>query len=139
MSGLGIDMNPAKIGRLMRNPSGVAEMLTEEHPDTDDSPAQIFADIINVQRADTKRLAAEHGIDVEINLMSPERAAELLAGTISGDGVELVIVFNELSEKRDRVLREVLDDDEHEEFMAQKHSIMNTENEDEADDGGDGE
>lgn len=133
MSGLGIDMNPAKIGRLMRDPQGVASMLTEEHPETGDSPAQIFADIINVQRADTKRLAAEHGVEVEINLMSPERAAELLAGTISGDGVELVIVFNELSEKRDRVLREILDDDEHDEFMAQKHAIMHTE------DGGDDE
>lgn len=29
--------------------------------------------------------------------MTPERAAELLAGTIDGQGVELLVMFNELA------------------------------------------
>jgi hypothetical protein len=86
-----------------------------------------MADIINVARADTKMLAAQHGVDVAVNRMTPQRAAEFLAGTINGDGVEPVVVFNELSEMRDQVLREALDGEEYDQFIAQKHRMMHTE------------
>jgi hypothetical protein len=124
--GLGIDMGPRAIGRLLRNPSGIAEMLTMEHPDTGDSPAEIMADLVNLMRADTKKLAEIHGVDVEIRLMTPERAAEVLAGTIDGEGVELLVMFNELAEQRDRVLREALDEEEYETFDQQRQAIMHT-------------
>ena len=127
MKGLGFSMAPRQIGKLLRNPSGVADLLTETHPETGESPAEIMADIINVMRADTKRLADLHGVDVEVRLMTPERAGELLAGTISGDGVELVVMFNELAEQRDRILQEALPEDEYREYDRQKRSIMYTE------------
>lgn len=121
----GIDMNPRKMARQMRNPEGIAEMLTDTGP-TGDSPAEIFADIVNVHRADIRRLGLALGVDVEAEIMSPERAGELLAGTVAGDGVELVVMFNEMAAKRDQLLREALDEDEHEEFMAGKQAMMNT-------------
>lgn len=121
----GIDMNPRQIATQMRNPEGIAQMLTEEGP-TGDSPAEIFADVVNVHRADIRRLGMALGVDVEADVMSPERAAELLAGTVAGDGVDIVLMFNEMAEKRDRLLRGVLDDDEYQQFMAGKHSMMNT-------------
>lgn len=121
----GIDMNPRKIAAKMRNPEGIAEMLTEETP-TGDSPAEIFADIVNVHRVDIRMLGLQLGVDVEAENMSPERAGELLAGTVAGDGVEIVEMFNEMAEKRDRLLREVLDEEQHAEFMAGKHAMMNT-------------
>lgn len=121
----GIDMNPRKMARQMRDPEGIADMLTESGP-TGDSPAEIFADIVNVHRADVRRLGLALGVDVEAEIMSPERAGELLAGTVAGDGIELVVMFNEMAEKRDRLLREALDDDEHEQFMAGKRAMMNT-------------
>ena len=121
----GIDMNPRKMARQMRNPEGIAEMLTDTGP-TGDSPAEIFADIINVHRADIRRLGLALGVDVEAENMSPERAGELLAGTVAGDGVELVVMFNEMAEKRDRLLRDALDDEQYEQFMAGKKAMMNT-------------
>jgi len=127
MNGLNLNMSPQQIGRMMRNPSNIADLLTDEHPQTGDSPAEIFADIINVQRMDIKRLAQVHDVDVSISRMTPERAAELLAGTIGGDGIELVVMFNELAEKRDKVLCETLDDGDYSDFMARKHTMMNTE------------
>jgi len=126
MSGLGFDMNPGDVARMMRDPSHIEGMLCEEHPETGDSAAQIFADIINIQRADIKKLAEQHDVAISIDLMEPDRAAELLAGTISGNGIELVLMFNELAEQRDAVLRDVMGEDEYEAFMAQKHGIMNT-------------
>lgn len=121
----GIDMNPRKMASTMRDPEGIAEMLQESGA-TGDSPAEIFADIINVIRADTRRLGLALGVDVDAGHMTPERAGQLLAGTVAGDGVELVVMFNELAEKRDDLLRDQLDAEEYEAFMAAKHEMMHT-------------
>ncbi|AFD02290.1 putative protein 9 [Haloarcula hispanica icosahedral virus 2] len=121
----GIDMNPRKMAATMRDPEGIAEMLQESGPNGD-SPAEIFADIINVIRADTRRLGLALGVDVDAGHMTPQRAGQLLAGTVAGDGVELVVMFNELAERRDELLRDQLDDDEYEAFMAAKHEMMHT-------------
>lgn len=121
------EMNPAQIMQLLNNPSGVADLLIEHHPETGDSPAEIVADVINVMRADTKRLAEYHGVSIEVQLMSPERAAELLAGCIEGDGIDLLLVFNELADQRAKILREAIGEDEYAVFEEQKRAIMHTE------------
>ena len=121
----GIDMNPRKMARQMRNPEGIAKMLNESGP-TGDSPAEIFADIVNVHRADIRRLGLVLGVDVEAERMSPEGAADLLAGTVAGDGVEIVKMFNEMAEKRNELLKEALDEEEHQQFMEAKHGMMHT-------------
>lgn len=121
----GIDMNPRKMATKLRKPERIADMLMAD-TGTGDSAAQVFADVVNVHRADIRRLGMELGVDVEAENMTEQRAADLLAGVVSGDGVELVIVFNEMAAKRDQLLREVLDDDEHSEFMKAKHDMMHT-------------
>ena len=115
-----------EIASLMRDPTGIAELLTEEHPETGDSPAKILADIVNTTRADNRRIGQAVGVEIEANMMTPEKAADLLAGTVGGDGIELVLMFNELAEQRAKILRELLDEDELETFEAQKHAIMHT-------------
>jgi hypothetical protein len=126
MTGIGIQMSQKEILKYLRDPSGIAELLLEVDEETGDSPAEVFADLINVMRADTARIAAAHDVDVDVELMTPERAAELLAGTLDGQGVELVKCFNAEAERRDKILRELLDEEEHEQFMALKHQRMNT-------------
>lgn len=121
------DIHPQKVVQMMTDNSKLAAMTREELPGMGISPAAIFADIINVERADTKRLAEFHDVDMSIQMMSEERAAELMAGTVDGNGVEVLKVFNDLAEKRDKLLREVLDDDEHSEFMDAKTSAMYSE------------
>lgn len=124
------DVSPARLAGMMRDPSRIAGFLTQEVPGVGASGAAIVADIINVQRADVKKLAEAHDVDVEIKRMSEERAAELVAGIVDGDAVELVEVFNELAEKRDKVLQEVLESREYQEFMSAKTEIMLTDDPD---------
>lgn len=120
------NVNPRQVAMMLRSPGKLAEMMQQDVGGMGASPAEIMADIVNVQRADTKRLADVHDVDVDVQLMSPERASDLLAGVVDGDGVEIVLLFNELARKRDMVLREALDDDEYQEFMAQKVRFMHT-------------
>lgn len=127
MNDLPMDLGPADITKLLRDPNGVAKLLVETNPQTGDSPAMLVADVINVIRADTKMLAQQQGVEIEINMMTPDRAAELLAGVVGGDGADLLVVFNELSEQRDKILRETMDEDAYEQFLEQKHEIMHTE------------
>lgn len=122
------DIDPRMVARMMRSTDRLAGMLQQEAPGMDATPAAIFADVVNVIRADTKRLAEVHGIELEIEMMSEDRAAELIAGVTDGDGVKIVRVFNEMSEKRDEILKEVLEPDEYEQFMAAKTAAMHTSN-----------
>lgn len=108
---------------MLRDPSGVEDMLLDP-AGTGDSPAAVLADLINMMRADAARLAAEHGIDQDVKRMTPDRAAELLAGSINGDGVEIVHVFNDVADQRDAVLCDVLDDDAYDEFIAAKEASL---------------
>lgn len=125
--GFGQDLrNMRGIVSLLNDPSGVADLLTESHPETDDSPAEILADIVNTTRADNRRIGQTIGVEIEAELMTPEKAADLLAGTVGGDGIDLVVMFNELADQRERILRELLDADEYEEFRQQKLAIMHT-------------
>lgn len=120
------NVNPRQVAMMLRNPSQIAEAMQQDVGGMGASPAEIMADTINVLRADTKRLADVHDVDVDVQLMSPERASDLLAGVLEGDGIEIVLLFNELARKRDMVLREALDADEYDEFMDQKVRFMHT-------------
>lgn len=127
-TGLGFNLTgPDAIRKLMSDPSNLADLLMQSHGETGDSPADIFADTINMIRADTARIADAVGADAEQpERMTPGVAADLLAGTVSGDGVELVEMFNKEATRRDRVLQEVLPDDEYNEFEATKEAIKFT-------------
>lgn len=129
LAGLGLDVNPARIATLIRNPENIAELLCETTA-TGDSPAEIMADIINFMRADVARLGRAHDVEVEVDLMTPERAAELLAGVVAGDGVALVETFNREAGRRDAVLAAVLDESEYEDHEELKASIRHTGEED---------
>lgn len=125
-SPFGGDMSPQRMARYLRSPGRVSSMMQEEMPGWDATPAEILADIVNVMRADTRRLAEVHDVDVEANLMTDDRAADLIAGILDGDGVELVRAFNEVAENRNDILREVLSEDEYDAYMEQKTSVMHT-------------
>lgn len=125
--GLNIDMNPQQVLGLMNSPEGVAEMLTEASDETGDSPADIMADVINIQRLDAKMLARQQGVNLSINEMTPERAAELLAGVIQGNGVDLLMVFNELENQHHEILRECMGQESFDRFTrAKRRSLYST-------------
>lgn len=100
------------IASLVNDPSTVADLLTETSNETGDSPADVLADLINEQRLDTWRLAKHHGVECEIHKITPERVADLLAGVITGEWDALLTLFVDEADRRERVLRAVLEDDE---------------------------
>lgn len=120
------DVNPREVAMSLRNPSRLASLLTEDVPGIEASSAEVLADIINVHRADVRRLGQVHDVDIDVDLMTEQRAADLVAGIVDGNGMELVEVFNELAEKRNQILVAALDDEEHSQFMSQKVAMMNT-------------
>lgn len=121
------DVPPQMVARYLKSPDRLASMLNSmDVGESGTSPAEILADIVNAHRADTKRLADAVGVEMEVSLMTPDRAADLLAGITDGQGVELIEVFNDLAHGRDRVLRELLDEEEYQAFMESKVEAMHT-------------
>lgn len=132
----GGDVRPGQVARYMKRPGRLASLLQEDPGGWGATPAAIFADIVTVLRADQRRLAAVHGIEIEAEVMSEDRAAELIAGVVDGDALDIVLIFNELARQRDEVLREALDEDEYQAFMAAKTSEMHTDDPETWDDDG---
>lgn len=131
------DMDPRKMARMLRSTDRIGSLMQEKAPGWEATPAEIVADIVNVQRADVKRMAdaldvedPDTGEPIEIEMMSDDRAADLMAGITDGDALDVVLVFNELARKRDLVLKELLAESQHREFMRNKTSVMYTDDPD---------
>ncbi|APW99397.1 hypothetical protein CHINAEXTREME_17185 [Halobiforma lacisalsi AJ5] len=124
-SSLGIDMTPQGIASSLSDPDQIAQMLLQEG-DNGDSPADIMADLINMQRADLRRIGAEHGVEVDLEMVTPEKMAFYVAGIVNGDWEPLLELFNEQAEEREKLLDELLDADELEQFTAAKERAKNT-------------
>ena len=122
--------NPRELMTLLQNPSRIATLLTNK-TESGYSAAEIFADVFTVLRADTARIAQYHGIDMEVEKMSEDRAAELLASVVSGQGDELIAAFYREADRRNEIIEELLDEDEYEAFMQQKIGALETEADDE--------
>lgn len=111
------------------NSGGIKNLLLRENyqdPETGHtySQAALIADIINVMRMDTKQMAALHGIDVEVDKMQPERAAELIENIASDNGVDIVEVFQDIEDQRDLILKQKLSEDQHEQYMEFKRGML---------------
>lgn len=91
------------------------------------SQADLIADVVNVLRMDAKQIAAMHGVEVEANKMSSERAAQLMAA-VAGDsgGVDLIEVFQDIENKNDATLQKLMDEGQHEAYMAFKEDMLNS-------------
>ena len=103
----------------------VEDRLREDLDSVGTSPAGMLADVVNVMRADIKTLANIHGVEVSVDQMTEERAAEVLSGLMHGDPA-LVEVFNEMAHKRQRIVLEALDEEVAESYVASKRAVMNS-------------
>lgn len=88
------------------------------------SQAEIVADMFNIMRLDTKALGQAAGVDIEVRRMSPERCAELLQGLVRGEDFGLIQRFNDLEDKRERVLLELTDEETVREHRETKLSVL---------------
>jgi hypothetical protein len=91
------------------------------------SQADLLADIVNVMRMDTKQMAALHGIDIEVDKMQPDRAAELvesMAGNGEGSGLDIIDVFQEIEDQRDLLFQQEMTDDQYDQYMTFKARML---------------
>lgn len=101
-------------------------MLRQDNGQLGTSPAGLLADVINMMRVDVKMFGVLHGVDIEIEEMTEERAASLLEALVRGDP-ELLEVTNEISHKRQTVILEAIDDEDMRAFyLGQKTGMMNS-------------
>lgn len=115
---------------VLNSPDGLKQMMMRPAFQTEDgyefSQADLIADVVNILRMDTKRIAQAHGIDIEIQRMSDERAASLLQDIAKGDGMGLVEVFDDIEDKRMQILAELEGEDAVDDYSEMKQSLLNT-------------
>jgi len=118
------------IMQTLNSENGLAKMMQqpafEGEAGNEFSQADLIADVINILRMDTKRIAEATGIDIEISKMTPERAAELLQGVAKGDDLGLIDIFDEIEDQRMKVLEELEGGDAVDEYVMDKTAILNT-------------
>jgi hypothetical protein len=101
-------------------------MLRQNNAQLGTSQAGLLADVINMMRVDVKMFGVLHGVDIEVEEMTEERAASLLEALVRGDP-ELLEVTNEIAHKRQTVILEALDDEGMREYyLGEKASMMNS-------------
>lgn len=123
-------MELGTIMQTLNSENGLAKMMQEPafegEAGNEFSQADLIADVINILRMDTKRIADAADVDLEISKMTPERAAELLQGVAKGDDLGLIDIFDQIEDQRMRVLAELESEDAVDEYVMQKQAILNT-------------
>lgn len=111
-------------------------LMRETFPAPDGSSysiAELVADVINVMRLDAKQMGALHDVDISVNKMSEQRAAELVEAVVLQRHADLLDVFTDIEDKRDRIFEELMDDGQHGEFLNMKTKMLMTVNAEEYD------
>lgn len=110
--------------KQITQPGGIAEIMLEDKYQSPDghswSEAALVADVINIMRLNTKQLGAVHGVDISVERMTEERAAELIEGIARDEDRTLVAAFEELEDQQDRILEEVMGTDRYTDFLETK-------------------
>lgn len=124
-------MDLGKIMGVLNSQNGLKNMMQEPAFQNDDtghefSQADLIADVVNILRMDTKRIAQAHGLHISINQMTPERAAELLQGVAQGEDLGLIDIFDGIEDQRMLILEAIEDEDAVDDYSAMKQSMLNT-------------
>lgn len=115
--------------RTLQSEDGLKQMMLRPAFQNDKtghqfSQAELIADVVNIMRMDTKRIAEQHGVDVSITKMTPERAADLLQGVAQGDDLGLIDIFDQIEDQRMRVLSALTDEDTVVDYAERKQQIL---------------
>lgn len=122
-------MDFGQVMETLRSEDGLKSMMLQPAFENEESghqfsQADLIADVVNIMRMDTKRMAEVHEVDMNISKMTPERAAELLQGVAQGGDLGLVDVFDDIENKRMRILAEVEGEEAMEEYAMQKQQLL---------------
>ncbi len=104
--------------QIMNQDNGMAKLIQEpvyapgNSGEPNVSQADIIADLFNVARLDLKRIGEELGLEMEVERMTPAKAAVMMQNMVQGDSLELIEKFNELEAKRERILATLLESED---------------------------
>lgn len=124
-----MDMRPDKLARLMASDNGVEELMKQPVYENEYgfySQADLLADVVNILRMDAKRMGAMHGVEVDIQKMTPDKMAWMLAEMVDGNTQPLVGVFNDVEDYHHDVMEQALSDEEFREYLEFKESQLFT-------------
>lgn len=116
---MGVLNSPDGLKKMMMRPAFQNEETGHEF-----SQADLIADMVNILRLDTKRIADAHDVDISIRQMTPDRAAELLQGIAQGEDLGLVDIFDEIEDQRMEILLAIEGEDAVEQYSTQKQSLL---------------
>lgn len=124
-------MEIQQVMEMMQSEGGMKKMMQKpafENQATghEFSQADLIADVVNILRMDTKRMAEAHDMDMEISKMTPERAAELLQGVAKGEDLGLIDVFDEIEDQRMLILKEIEGEEPLVEYAQMKQQMLYT-------------
>lgn len=123
------NMGPATLAKVLASDNGVEELMKQPVFENDDgyfSQAEMLADVINILRMDAKRMAAIHGVEVEIEKIGPDKVAWMLAQMVNGEADAMVEVFNKIEEYHHDVLEEALSEEDYQQYLDFKESQLYT-------------
>lgn len=119
-----------KLMTVMQDDNGIANILQQpvygggEDGEPTTSQAEVIADMFNIMRLDVKALGEAVGEDISVRRMTPESAAAKLQGLVKGESFELIEDFNELEDKRERILLQLTDEETVEEHQQMKLGLL---------------
>lgn len=124
-------MDFGDVMNVLNSPNGLKQMMLKDAFQNEEtghefSQAELIADIVNIMRMDTKRIAQAHGINIEISQMTPDRAAELLQGVAKGEDLGLVDIFDEIEDQRMMILAELEGEEAVDDYQAMKRELLHT-------------
>lgn len=110
--------------RQISQPGGIAELMLEDKYQSPDghafSEAALVADVINIMRLNTKQLGVVFNVDISVDRMTEERAADLIEGIARNDDRTLVGAFEEIEDQQDKILEHALGEGQYQQFLRRK-------------------
>lgn len=120
---------------MLKGDGGVEELMKQpvyQNEYGSFSQAELMADVINILRMDTKQLGATHGVEVQVQKITPEKTAWVLAQMVDGETEPIVSIFNRIEEQHHDIMEEVMDDDEFTSYLEFKDTQLYTTSETES-------
>lgn len=120
---------------MLKGDGGVEELMKQpvyQNEYGQFSQAELMADVINILRMDTKQLGATHGVDVQVEKITPEKTAWVLAQMVDGETKPIVDIFNRIENQHHDIMEEVMDDEEFTEYLEFKDTQLYTTSETES-------
>lgn len=129
MNGRGVRPGPKEMMAMLKGDGGVEELMKQpvyENEYGSFSQAELMADVINILRMDTKQVGATHGVDIEVEKITPEKTAWVLAQMVDGNTEPIVDIFNDIEDQHHDVMEAVMDPEEFGSYLEFKESQLYT-------------